>query len=70
VLVPSTSGFGARRAEHRYNTAKKFCNRCSPRAVMSFKGAKKRFQTTNEANYEKKPNLKNARRRIFTAANA
>src|SRR5215813_6370726 len=36
-------------------TLKKFCNRCSPRAVMSFTSAKKRFQTTNETNYEKKP---------------
>jgi hypothetical protein len=48
VLVPSTCEFRARCVEHRYNEGKEICNRSTMRAVMSLKGAKKRFLTTNE----------------------
>jgi len=46
--VPSTCEFRARCGEPRYKEGKEICNRSAVHAVISFKGAKKRFQTTNE----------------------
>jgi hypothetical protein len=61
VLVPSASGFGDCCGERRYNQGKNSCNRRAVRAVISFKGAKERFEQ------QMKPTMKRNLLAVVTA---